>query len=622
MRLAQIIKKNFLVLIRSKSSALIILLGPLLVMFLVGMAFNKASSYNIKIGYYSEDYSDLSNSFVKALSEKYSTVKYSNLESCISDVKLGAVHTCIEFPPGLKIDKDADQVKEIVFYVDSSRLNLVESVINTITDMIRKQSGQISSQLTEVLIDALKETQSEIASKKALFGELKKENQDLRNNVVQIQAKLDSLDTKMSSSSFKVGILTEQISSLKATGIKSIDTSRAGLFQIKSKVSGTNATYEQKQETYNLIDSTITKLNVVSEELDNLTNASDISSLNWLIYNLEENIKSIQQKLDKVGDARSNVTVEVGEINSLLNSSYNKVVVLETSFNSISSGIDAIKIKDVEKIVRPINVRVSPVLEQTKLNYIIPTLLIIVVMFVSILLATTLVVMEKNSSAKFRNNIAPTGDLTFFLATYFTAVILIAVQVAIMLGINAYMFKAFLTQAQILNLGAILIMIITVFVLIGMFIGYLFQSEETATLGAVSVGSIFMLVSSTIIPLESIPASVLKIANYNPFVIADSLVKKVYLFGTDLIVVAPDLKLLFMYSIALLVLALIVQKLSKFGLFDRPFAKIFLFFHRAHQKKEQKQKEKIKAQVKAELENESKSKSEKDKVKPKVHKKE
>ena len=62
MVLLKIIQKNLKLLIRSKSSALIIILGPLLVIFLVGIAFGNISKYSLNIGTYTESYTDITNS--------------------------------------------------------------------------------------------------------------------------------------------------------------------------------------------------------------------------------------------------------------------------------------------------------------------------------------------------------------------------------------------------------------------------------------------------------------------------------------------------------------------------------------------------------------------------------
>jgi hypothetical protein len=53
-----VIWKNLKILFRSKTSALIVIFGPLLVVYLVGIAFDNSNSYRVNIGVFSEGYND------------------------------------------------------------------------------------------------------------------------------------------------------------------------------------------------------------------------------------------------------------------------------------------------------------------------------------------------------------------------------------------------------------------------------------------------------------------------------------------------------------------------------------------------------------------------------------
>ncbi|MEK6841149.1 MAG: hypothetical protein AABX45_00970, partial [Nanoarchaeota archaeon] len=101
-KLFEIIKKNIKLLIRSKSSALIVLLGPLALMLLIGLAFNTSSLFDIKVGTYSASYSELSNSIVEKLQdEQFKVVKVQDEQRCIEMIKTGELHVCTIFPPDL-----------------------------------------------------------------------------------------------------------------------------------------------------------------------------------------------------------------------------------------------------------------------------------------------------------------------------------------------------------------------------------------------------------------------------------------------------------------------------------------------------------------------------------------
>ena len=64
LNIINIILKNFKLLLRSKSSALIIVIGPLLTIFLVGIAFDHMDKYSINVGIYLASESEFTESFI------------------------------------------------------------------------------------------------------------------------------------------------------------------------------------------------------------------------------------------------------------------------------------------------------------------------------------------------------------------------------------------------------------------------------------------------------------------------------------------------------------------------------------------------------------------------------
>ncbi|MBT3731146.1 hypothetical protein HN840_04115, partial [archaeon] len=61
-KLFYILSKNMRLLVRSKLSALIFFFGPLLLVFLVALAFNTSTLYDLNVATYSESYSELADS--------------------------------------------------------------------------------------------------------------------------------------------------------------------------------------------------------------------------------------------------------------------------------------------------------------------------------------------------------------------------------------------------------------------------------------------------------------------------------------------------------------------------------------------------------------------------------
>lgn len=110
--LYKLIVKNFKLLIRSRASALIVVFGPLLIIFLVGIAFDNTNTYSINIGVYSGSYSEDTNSFIDELSKsEFKVIRTDSEEMCLESIKRGKLHTCIIFPDDLDVKKPNRQMK-------------------------------------------------------------------------------------------------------------------------------------------------------------------------------------------------------------------------------------------------------------------------------------------------------------------------------------------------------------------------------------------------------------------------------------------------------------------------------------------------------------------------------
>lgn len=160
-KIGRIIQKDFKLLLRSKSSALIVILGPLLLISLVGLAFSSTKPYAIDVSVYADNYTNLTESLLAKLDEsQFRVTKFDTNESCVNEVKVGGSNICMIFPPDLDIR--ADTTNNITFFVDYSKINLVWMVLDTISSRIQARSSEISMDLTTDLLNRLKYTETEI----------------------------------------------------------------------------------------------------------------------------------------------------------------------------------------------------------------------------------------------------------------------------------------------------------------------------------------------------------------------------------------------------------------------------------------------------------------------------
>jgi len=488
-KLIEIIKKNLRLLIRSKSSALIVLLGPLLLILLISMAFNTTSLYDLKIGTYSGDYSELSESIIDKLNQdEFNIIRMNSKEDCINSIKSNDLHVCAIFPDGLNVNSEGS----IEFYVDKSRMNLVYIIINSISTRVSTKSSELSTALTTTLLNSINSADTKINQISGIVTQLSVNLKEIKEDVDSVQGSLSDLNNQTNVTS-----LSDKADELNLTG-------DAGVLISNYK---------------NLVDSL----------MGNLTNTS---SLNLASDKLElqlTNVKDVEKDLSKISN----------------------------EFNSI-------EIKEVSKIVSPISTEIKPISsESTHFDYTFPSLLVIVLLFSGLLVSSTTILEEKRSKAFFRNFITPTPNFLFVIGNYLSNLLVVLSQIVVIFLVLYIFSEAVISPEIITNLIIIILLTASVFILLGMLIGYLFKSGETANLAVMSIACILLFFSNTILPLETLPIAIRSIANYNPFILGVDALKEILLFKAPLSLVSTQFYTLLVYVAILVGLILVVRALSK-----------------------------------------------------------
>lgn len=510
-KLIYMVRKDIKILLRSKSSALIVLIGPLLIIFLVGMAFNTSSLYNLKIAAYSESYSELSNSLLTNLEDQqYSVIKASSEASCIEGVRLGDYHVCTIFPPGMNIENS--KTNNIPFYVDESRINLASLVANSIFSKVEERSSEISLGLTGDILTRLSNTKAKINEKQPVISGLKESNRNVNTKVQEVEEGFSSLELIVNESQVNITTVNDELSDL--------------------------------QEDFNISN-------------------SKLKDIRGAVDDLDLGITILKEQIDAAATLRETSVKDFASIRNVMQQDLEDLNAIKDSLNSILADIGGVKITSAETIVSPITTEIQPITgNKTHLGFLFPTLVILVVMFISILLSSTIVIGEKTSPAYFRNFITPTSDLLFMAGTYLTNIILVLFQLSLLFIAGSYFMQGILTPI-LLNITIALLVIASVFIAIGMFIGYVFNTEETATLGAIAAGSIMLFFSNTILPIETLPAYIREIVKFNPFVVSESIFKKLILFNVSLNSISVQVYTLLGFFVIFFILGFVAREVTK-----------------------------------------------------------
>ena len=527
-KLFTIIFKDIKLLIRSKSSSLIIIFGPLLVIFLVGMAFNTASLYDLKIATYSDSYSELSDSIIFYLQdEQYSTIKTENLEDCIDGVRLGKFHACAVFSPDMAIGNEAQN--HVKINVDESRMSLAHMLERTVQKAVAFESTKISESLTGNILVTMFNTMDVLEGKRKLIMDMYTKISDSVLHILGVQRELQSIDL-------------------------SYNTSGLNYTDVMQK-------YDDMLAEINKSEACVAVLPL---------NDPVLKAFKKSVNNLKDDAESIDERFEAiVGSVVKQQNASMEDLNSLKDTLYagnDELNILKSTLEDLVAGIQGVEVTDVETIVSPVTTSVQSVTaKKTHLGYQFPTFLILIVMFSSLLFATTVTIREKLSQAFFRNFIMPTSDVLFMFGSYLTNMFIIAIQLGILFVASVYFLPEL--EGVIWSMALVLLIVASVFVLVGMFLGFVFRSEETATLGAISIGSLMLFFSNAILPIETLPIGIRDIAKFNPFVLSVSVLKRIMLFGANFGTAFEPIRLevymLLCFVAIFFILAFVARELTK-----------------------------------------------------------
>ncbi len=572
--------KNLKLLIRAKGSALIVVFAPLLIILIMGLSFNNSAKYALNIGVQAPSSSSDVEAFISTLQEQeFKVIKYDqSKDECIGDVKQGYIHTCIILPESFTIDSNTP--REITFYVDPSKINLVWMVQQTLEKKLNLKSQEISQVLAQDLFTKLSDTNTKIAVEKAKVGGVKDTNTGAATKTESATSELGKIDLAPPTTVYNTTVLTDfktAVATKISNGTSSITTAKSAVNSAENISSATKT-------------SVINSLNEANGQFANITallnaasGANSLGEISTLITTLQNDVASAKSKLTAASAQIKTTSTDLDGVKATIKESATNLDGIQKVLEEVNANLNSQKVTDAKTVSSPLITKIEKVApEKTYLNYTFPALLILVIMFSSLLLGTTLVMMEKNSPAFTRNYFLPVNKVTFVLSTYLTNLILILIQLIVILGISL----AFLPEiyVSLLPIALVLFLAASVFTFLGMAIGYVFISEETAVLASISLGSVMLFMSGLILPLESVSPMLRDIVYFNPFVIAENLVKGLLIFQSTLTMLWMDLATLFVYALVLFLFILVLESLIHQRVITR-------FFHQNHQKHKELQKQ-------------------------------
>lgn len=250
------------------------------------------------------------------------------------------------------------------------------------------------------------------------------------------------------------------------------------------------------------------------EEIDRILNSS------------EEEIQKIDSGINNIEFSKSELLQKMEGINIQLTQNKELIHEFSDGLNQVYSEIKEVKGVSSNELLNPIINQVEGFdKSKSNIDYLFPTLLIFIIMFVGILLGNILISKEKKSNAFFRNIISPTHNLIIPFGTFLSCLLIIFLQIIIVF-ILSFLFLPITINILFIELLIILILSISLFVSIGILLGNLIESEETSIIIAILLSIVLLIFSNLFVPIEAMPTFFSFIVNLNPFFIVSEILSK------------------------------------------------------------------------------------------------
>jgi ABC-2 type transport system permease protein len=282
-----------------------------------------------------------------------------------------------------------------------------------------------------------------------------------------------------------------------------------------------------------------------------------------------ENLSTVEKSLSQTSDELRNASntkegaeSEIVGLSLRISDTENMLNNLSSGFSQIRENLRDINVIDPEKVISPVKTEVKPTLQDKRyIFYLFPSLLVLVIMFMGLLLSSAFVLNERASRAYHRNLIAPIGDKIMLAGELIFMLLIILLQTIVVLLIGSLFYNIpFFSNA--LTILPVCLVLSFVFILMGFIIGYIFNSAETGAIASISMSCILFLFSTSILPLEKMSVQLSKIAQFNPFIIGEGILKRVIFFGADISTVGGNIWILLIFVMALLPILIYLQYAS------------------------------------------------------------
>ncbi|MEM4337144.1 MAG: ABC transporter permease [Candidatus Woesearchaeota archaeon] len=324
---------------------------------------------------------------------------------------------------------------------------------------------------------------------------------------------------------------------------------------ILAEIEKTSLTLDKNiEEALKQIDYLINHSNENEKQINEINNT--LLDFYTSIESTRENITIAKQKLSQLLEEKKSYNEKLLNLNKTIANLTSDLENLNQGINETREVIEGYTLREPKTIIKPISFEELRVFPNKKyIHFIAPALICIILLFVITLSASSNVVYERKSGTMVRNVLSPVPIFLFMLEKLLYFMFLSALQLFVMLVALSF-FKVSLQ----FNFSLFIIFFVVFFSFnsLGLIIGTLSKSENTALLTSLVISIPMLFLSGSFFAYEIMPSFMQNIAKILPLTVSIEAVESVTIYKTPLPL--ADIYYLLIVSILLFLISVLLVK--------------------------------------------------------------
>ncbi|VVB97491.1 ABC-2 family transporter protein [uncultured archaeon] len=444
------------------------------------------------------------------------------------------------------LNRDTRNVLASMDEINVADLNDSISVMKNTLDLMKTDLGRSAIEINATRND-IRELDKNVSS---IYNDSSALRDDLKfviDNIDSTDAALLDIQTDLQGTynATCTGPSTPQCISLSNT-ITQVQDSRALLLDRTARIRSLhNSLSNIAQKSSELHE----KLEKTDERLETMQG----SIINYVleISKIHGNITNIETAINSLGNVKNQSAAVSIQMDDLANETSNSTVSLVSDIDSTKNVLGEVIAKSPGFIAAPVKLeRDSVFKDRSNLDFLMPGIISIVLMFISFLLASITIVQERAKKTLIRTLMTPLS-LRGFILEKTAALILIAMLQGIIMVIVAFVFyRIVIPVDQLPQLFLVILVYSAAFIGIGMALATFAESENTAMLLTLVLSIPMLFLSGVFFPFETMPQLMISLGNALPITMGIKALGSVLIYQEGLDVLSGYLMPLLAYGIA------------------------------------------------------------------------